>query len=419
MYTLFEHFKDFAEKYDITGNAFIVGGAVRDIMSGKELKDIDIALKGDALGIAKKFSKEIGASFVLLDSEFGISRVVKKGFFIDICLMRGDSIYTDLADRDITINAMALPLTEVREQRTDDRKQRTGISIIDPYNGKDDLSNKIIRMVSEENLIKDPLRILRIYRFAATLNFHIEEKTHNTVKRLASLITSPAGERIAEELRHIIKVSDSCKTIGSMMLDGILLRIVPEIAEMSDTMLPLYKNIEDAINEEPFSRHLTDNYKKLCLKLSALFADSSSAKKASMRLKMSKKETEFIHSMVSSRIRILSLRKEIKGAPDAEEVIMLLKKFKDDIYSLAISGMAADPSAARFWREVIAFYHEKIKPRMALLPIITGDDLIERFGLNPSPLFKKIISEIEDSVLLGIITSKEEALKTASEIIKK
>jgi tRNA nucleotidyltransferase/poly(A) polymerase len=413
MISLLRLFKEFAERHDIAGDAFIVGGAVRDILSGEYLKDIDIALKGDALGTAKNFSKEIGASFVILDPEFGIYRVVKKDRHIDICIMRGDSIYEDLSDRDITMNAMALPLAEIINHQSSIINK-----IIDPSNGMYDLSHGIIRMISEENLIKDPLRILRIYRFSAAPGFRIEEKTHNAVKRLAPLITSSAPERIAEELRHIIKKPDSYKTVGSMMNDNILIRILPE---MSGSALQLYKNTEETINKETFSQYLADDYKKICLKMSALFADPSSApssvKNVAMRLKMSKKETEFLCSMVANRSRILSLREEAKGAPDDIKVIMLLKEFKEDIHAVAISGMAADPSAAGFWREAIAFYHKIIKPRMALLPVITGDDLKETFNVEPSPVFKKILSAIENAVLLGDITSREEALKKAGEML--
>ncbi len=122
---LLKLFIDFAEKQGITGNAFIVGGAVRDILLGKELKDIDIAVKGDAINIAKKFAQEINGSFVLLDKEFGIARIVKNSQFIDISILRGDSIHSDLSERDITINAMAIPL------KNSDKLQVTGDKLKD------------------------------------------------------------------------------------------------------------------------------------------------------------------------------------------------------------------------------------------------------------------------------------------------
>ena len=433
---LLKLFIDFAEKQGITGNAFIVGGAVRDILLGKELKDIDIAVTGDAINIAKKFAQEINGSFVLLDKEFGIAHIVKNSQFIDISILRGDSIHSDLSERDITINAMAIPL------KNSDKLQVTGdklkdknsllatryslLNIIDPYNGFYDLTHKIITMVSEENLIKDPLRILRVYRFAASLNFSIEEDTLSAAERLAPLITSVAVERIAEELRYIVRLDDSYKTMKAMMDNRILAYIFPEIRINS---LRLYKNTEEilstpsdnlqlsAFSLQPLIKYFETDYRKICLKLSTLFPDPDSAKQSAIRLKMSSKEVEFIHEMVLNRAKILDSYKKMQGMADETEIIGLLKEFRDDIYPLIILATAQGPSIAAFCKEIISLYDNVFKPRAALLPIITGDDLIREFNIKPSPLFKKMLDNIEDMVLEGKITSKEEALKIANKML--
>jgi len=244
MHPLLEHFKNFAERRGISDSAFIVGGAVRDILLGNEKKDIDIAIKGDSLNIAKDFAKDRRGSFVLLDADFQTARVVKNGYFLDISAMRGNSIHDDLSERDITINAMAIPLSEVKSQESEVRSRT-----IDPFNGKNDLADKIIRMVSEENLIKDPLRILRIYRFAAALNFSIEDDTLSAAERLAPLISSVAVERIAEELRYIVRLDNSYKTMKALLDNKILANIFPELKEdFRFQGLELYKNVEDILN---------------------------------------------------------------------------------------------------------------------------------------------------------------------------
>lgn len=420
MHALLKSFTDFAKKKGVADRAFIVGGAVRDILLSKKLKDIDIAIQGDALNIARIFAKETSTSFVLLDKDFGISRVVKDNRFIDICLMKGNTIYDDLSERDITINAMALPLVEVRSQWSEVRNK-----IIDPYNGRDDLSNKIIRMVSEENLKKDPLRILRIYRFAAALNFSIKEDTLSAAERLAPLITSVAVERVSEELRHILKLDNSYKTIKAMKDDSILSYILPEIenSELRVQSLELYKNVEDILNNpihflHPTSHFQLPTFKKICLKLSTLFPNPDSAKQSAIRLKMSRKEVEFIHEMALKRAKILDSYKEMEGMADETKIIGLLKEFRGDVYPLIILAIAQEPSIIAFCKEVVRFYDNVFKPRAALLPIITGDDLINTLNLKPSPIFKEILAEIEDMVLYGRISSKEEALKMAEKMLK-
>ncbi|MFZ6007893.1 MAG: hypothetical protein ACOYU2_09620, partial [Nitrospirota bacterium] len=395
MHPLLELFIDFAEKEGIATDSFIVGGAVRDILLGKELKDIDIAVKGDAINIAKRFAQEINGSFVLLDKEFGIARIVKNSQFIDISIMRGDSIHSDLSERDITINAMAIPLASF---------QPSAFSLqhlIDPHNGKDNLFNRIIRMVSEENLIKDPLRILRIYRFAAALNFSIEEDTLSAAERLAPLITSVAVERIAEELRHIVRLDDSYETMKALIDNRILANIFPEVRINS---LKLYKTTEEILSNpsdslqlsafslRPLIKYFETEYRYICLKLSTLFPNPDSAKQSAIRLKMSRKEVEFIHEMALKRAKILDSYKEMQGMADETKIIGLLKEFRDDVYPLIILAIAQEPSIIAFCKEVVSFYDNVFKPRAALLPIITGDDLMREFNIKPSPAFKEILA---------------------------
>ena len=173
MLTLLNLFCDFVSSQQAAGDAFIVGGTVRDFLLNRQIKDADIVVKGDAEKIGRSFSDTAGASFVLLDRYFGIVRVAKNNEFIDICTMHGGSIIDDLAGRDLTINSMAMPLERVRSEKLESGSldfkhiaEKLQDIIIDPFDGRHDLKYKIIRMVSEDNLVNDPLRLLRVYRFA-------------------------------------------------------------------------------------------------------------------------------------------------------------------------------------------------------------------------------------------------------------
>jgi len=440
---LLKIFTDFAGKKGIDDSAYIVGGAVRDVLLDNDLKDIDIAVKGDAVSIAREFASQTGSSFVLMDKDFGIARVVNGDEYLDICAMRGETIYTDLAERDITINAMAIPLKKSYELgvMSHELKREQSEKLIDPYSGRDDLRNKIIRMVSEKNLIDDPLRLLRVYRFAATLGFSIESITLDSVKRLAPMINTAAAERTAEELRHILRLDNSFKTIEVMADDGILYHILPGLKESNqEEILLLYKETErvlnnfsqffqaSAFNLKPFEEYFGPDYRSICLKLSVIFRDTETAGEAAAKLKMSIKETEFLCKMVLNRPRLLKLHEESRGIPNTIATIGLLKIFQADIYPLVIltiaqtlSGQPSTASSAAvisFCRDLVTYYHNQFLPRLRLLPLITGDDLINEFRLKPSPIFGKILSQIDDMILEGVIDSREEALKAAQEIIK-
>lgn len=462
MRSLLEIFRDFAAGENIADTAFIVGGAVRDLILGKELKDIDIALKGDAPGIARRFAQAVGGSFVLLDSAFGIARVVVGDQFLDISRLRGDAIEEDLAARDITINAMAIPLNKrqtssVKRQASKDTNsnsldarrftldasrsledaQRITLdaprSLIDPFNGREDLFSGVIRMVSEKNLVDDPLRLLRVFRFAGALGFSIGAATRDAVARHARLIQSAAAERISDELRHILTLDRSSRVITDMSASGLLQEIFPEVRmDLWEHTLPLYERAEGILADttayfpmyaDSIARYFHATYRKAGLKLSTLFPGPDEAKNAALRLKMSAREVEFIFLSASGGRQVLDMHEQ--GAhPDAKSLIPLFKRLQDDIYPciiLAIARAGSHPGELgmlSFGRAILSFYHEEIRPRMEMPPLITGDDLIGEFRLQPSPLFKSILDEIEDKTLAGELLSREDALRTVREMLE-
>ena len=427
---LLELFKDFALKKGIACNTFIVGGAVRDMLSGLETNDIDLVVPGDAIEISKEFAQASGSCFVLLDSKFAIARVVKDSFYLDMSAMRGGSITADLADRDITINAMARPLCE----------WQSAAHVIDPFGGREDLQSGVIRMVSERNLISDPLRILRIYRFSAALQAHIETNTRRSLKKHRGRLNDVAIERIAEELRHIMSLADSYENLKAMEEDNVIPVLFPELLSAPGISIKMglacYGQCEDLLRDPVHyfplhEKRITDYFelpvRRICLKLSALFSGEAGALEAAMRLKMSKKETALIASISSGCKNILSLCGVASHRP---KMLRFLKNAQDNIYPMAILAAAAGRQGTTMHRtpesgdqvlslcnKILSLYVDEVLPRMGILKMITGEDLIREFGLSPSPQFKVILSELEDDILEGKFNTKDEALKTVRGIL--
>ena len=134
---------------------YVVGGAVRDALLGRvraEL-DLDLVIPAGAVAVARQLATAHRAGFVLLDAERQIARVVFPGLTVDIAQQDGGSIIDDLARRDYTLNAIAYDLQTKK--------------LIDPLNGTQDIQHRTLRMVSKDNLISDPLRLLRAYRQGA------------------------------------------------------------------------------------------------------------------------------------------------------------------------------------------------------------------------------------------------------------
>jgi poly(A) polymerase len=201
--------------------AYLVGGSVRDLLLGRELKDLDFALSGSSAEIAGAFARSIGGSFFWLDEERLQSRVVKKDATgsrtFDFAPQRGESIAADLLQRDFSINALALPLAG------------EGCSVIDPANGVTDLESGIIRACSTESFADDPLRLLRSIRFAATLGFTIDTATWETLARQATLLERVAAERIRDELFQIFAAPGIEASLLLLFDSGLLPLIFPRL----------------------------------------------------------------------------------------------------------------------------------------------------------------------------------------------
>lgn len=223
---------------------FLVGGFLRDLLLGRESKDFDLVPERDAEKFARSFASEVRGSFVLLDEKNRIYRVVKqkiskkKGkqiFNLDFSQMRGKKIEEDLLLRDFTIDAMALRLDRIEGSlRTLKRAKLLSRLIIDPSGGIVDLRKKIVRRTSRKIFDDDPLRLLRGYRLAATLEFAIEKKTEDEIKKKVDLIKNVARERIRDELFKILSTPQSYLYFRRLHRVGLLNRIIPEIEMMKE-----------------------------------------------------------------------------------------------------------------------------------------------------------------------------------------
>jgi tRNA nucleotidyltransferase/poly(A) polymerase len=168
--------------------AWVVGGAVRDELLGRELVDLDIAVR-DPERAARAYAKRSSGAPFPLSERFGAWRVaLEDGRTVDFTPLPG-SVEDDLATRDFTLNAIARPLG--------------GGDAVDPFGGEEDLLAGRLRAVRESVFEDDPLRLLRAVRLEDELDLRLDEGTERLVRDQAALVTRPAGERILAELRRL------------------------------------------------------------------------------------------------------------------------------------------------------------------------------------------------------------------------
>ena len=171
------------------GEAWVVGGAVRDELLRRPVLDLDVAC-AEPRDAANRFARRFGGSVFRLSERHGAWRVVVDGAAETVDFTpAGGGIDADLATRDFTFNAIA------RHVRTD--------ALHDPHRGREDLEAGVVRAVSESVFVDDPLRLLRAVRFEDELGFRMDERTEALLRAATKLVTEPAGERILAELERL------------------------------------------------------------------------------------------------------------------------------------------------------------------------------------------------------------------------
>jgi poly(A) polymerase len=205
-------------------NIYIVGGFIRDYLLGNKLKDIDLIVMSDLEELVEKFVKTINKKKIVLDKNRNIYRVVtENNIYIDFSSPVGQDLIKDLGCRDFTINSMALKFKDLKI--INNKYYIKKVDIIDPFGGKKDLYNKNIRMVSENIIKDDPLRLLRAYRFSNNLNFNIEKHTEDNINRNVNLIDNVSNERIKDELISMFSQNIKPQKISYFLKSNIIEKI--------------------------------------------------------------------------------------------------------------------------------------------------------------------------------------------------
>jgi poly(A) polymerase len=201
---------------------WIVGGTVRDALLGRPVRDLDLTVRGDSQRVARKLARAVGGPVFPLSEAFGAWRAMDpdRTWTCDVTEMHGEGIDADLARRDFTVNAIAVPLD--------------GGEPHDPQGGLQDLESKALRViggptVEESAYADDPLRPLRLARFAAELDLHPTPDTRHLTQQAAPLVRNAAAERVFQELRRIVSAD---RVIDGLALSdelGLTAVVLPEL----------------------------------------------------------------------------------------------------------------------------------------------------------------------------------------------
>ena len=408
--------------------AYFAGGCVRDMVSGKAPKDIDIATDARPQQVQQLFSRTYAVG-----AHFGVVVVVENGFQFEVATFRSDGQYLDgrrpvevhfssaeedAQRRDFTINGMFF------DPATDE--------VIDFVGGRADLQAKIIRAIGqpEQRFAEDRLRMFRAVRFATVLEFQIEEKTWAALIQSAPAITQISAERIRDELVRILISPQRLRGWDLLDQSGLLRAVIPELEAMKGCAQPPQFHPEgDVFEHTRLMLELLPQKVSVPLLFSAILHDvakpvtartddtgrirfndhdrigAQMTEQIMERLRFSGAEIDATVEMVRQhmvfkdvpRMRLAKL-KRFMARPTFEEELELHR------VDCASSHAMLD-NYEFLQRKKEEFANEPIIPP----PLIKGDDLIA-LGLKPGPKFGNILEAVETRQLEGSLTTREQAL---------
>ena len=454
---------------------YLVGGWVRDQLLGRPTHDLDVAVSGPAMRLARRMADHFHGDYYALDEvrDTGRAIVTDAGDaqrVVDVAHLRGPDLAADLADRDFTINALAIDVKNPR-------------GVIDHHNGVTDLNQRLIHPVSDASIRNDPVRAVRAVRQAAQLGFSLTPATRALLRRDGAGLSRVAGERICEELAQLLAQPDSA--IYLVLLDelGLLTILFPELeslrrlAQSPPHHLPVLahsletvRGLEQllaALEAEPPSAELAllrpfagrlqshlvqimsgTRPRLVTLKLAALLHDVGKADTGTVdgdgrirflghqprskematgilqRLRLSKAEIRLGETVIENHMRPLLLASQESVSSRA-----IYRFFRDTgdagvdilLHALADNQATYPPGTDNLaYQRLVALaarmlhdYWEHRQERVAPPPLITGRDLLREFALQPGPQIGRLLESVREAQVTGDVTTREEALALA------
>ena len=438
----------------------VVGGYVRDLLLGYESNDIDFVVMGNALDFAKEFKRQYKASALVAYPKYGTSMLYYNRYKMEFVTAREEfyssdsrkpkinetDLISDLSRRDFTINALAMRINSANFGE-----------IIDPYNGRKDLRNKIIRTPREpsQTFSDDPLRMMRAIRFATQLSFEIEGNTFNAIKKTANRLKIISQERITDEFNKILEANKP--SIGLNLLDksGLLPIFLPELSNMKGVEQRKEYHHKDAFQHTlQVLDQVADKSSKLRIRLAALFHDIAKPRTKRFdeklgwtfhghelvgermsdailrRMKYSVNTINYVKKLVRLHLRPMTLvSDEVTDSAVRRLLVLSGEEFEDLMLLCRADITSKNPAKVEehlnnyqivMHKAQIVEIRDKLR---AFKSPVDGNEIMNFFALKPGPKIGKIKRVIENAILDGMIQNEHDEafeflIKNRDELLK-
>lgn len=411
---------------------------MRDRLSQKPCTDFDLTGE-NAAELGRRFSQSLSLTCIPLDKTPGrqtVRVILNQDQHLDFTDLQGANIEEDLSQRDLTINAMGQSLSDFLSGQN---------NIIDPHNGQEDLTNRKIRSLPGPVIQSDPLRMLRAFRFAATLGFEIDAETLTRINLHQTKLKESAPERIWHELTLLLKVPNitallktmhNCGILGCLLPTSDIIRVFAQYERLESLLKEPAKAFPEFAHKWSTGPFLNLHY---LLKLSVLLTagdkngmESSSLSKApypelfaQWNLRASNAEIKFIEQATKGALHLNEVfsYNKWKSSSETYEVVKtiqgeLVASVLLFITTFSESSTLKDSAELNFCDHILNFYYHQFLPGMSARPLLNGEDIIQQFQLSPSPLFGKILTCVQKAQVLGNIATREEAINLAKNLIQ-
>ena len=435
----------------LPADALLVGGAVRDALLGRlgDRPDLDLVVEGDAIALARGLARRCGGSCVVLDAERSIARLVLKGWSFDLARRMGSSLEQDLARRDYSVNAIALPLAALCAPEACDGDpgardaegmpgpadggsadgEPTGLEAtastltpsvgdtdlgpIDPGGGLADLRARRLRALGEANLLEDPLRLLRGVRLACELGFSIDAQTLSWIQTHHRRLGEVAGERVLAELERLAAAPGGAEGLLQVRRLGLLrgwqeARDPQGEAPGGQAPAPEDRWLEQLTPERAERCGLEPEEQAWALplaRLAALLPPATLVRlKASRRLQQRGRRLRhwlerLAHADVPGEADGIQRRDLTLADLPEEERLALQRELEEDLPALALH---LEPKAAR---EVLERWRDADDPLFHPRPPLDGTQLQQQLGLPAGRTLGALIAHLTRERAFGRLAS--------------
>ena len=372
--------------------AYLVGGAVRDLLLGERSVDLDVAVEGDAVGLAEQVAGRLGGE-ARAHERFGTATVRAGELAVDFASTRSETypspgalpevepagLDEDLSRRDFTINAMAVALTG--EQAGELR---------DPHGGAADLEARTVRVLHDASFVDDPTRLLRAVRYEARLGFAIDPETERLARAGAGGLAGVSGARVRDELLDLLGEEEAATAVDRLAKLGIAPALHPSIRADGELVAAAQLGSVETGADRVLSA------------LAALASDGATELVERLDLPAAERDRA-VRAAESAR----GMAAKLNSPHTPSELYDLLSGEPPETLALALAFGAPGEMVLSF---VTGLRDAKLD--------IDGNDLIAE-GLAPSPAIGAALSETLRLKLDGEVSTREEQLRAATAIARR